>query len=195
MWVVKLGGSLVEASDHLSLSEWLRVSAEHGGGRVILVPGGGPFANQVRRLQQRWQFSDSAAHRMALLAMQQMALLFLDLEPRLESCRTAEIPSALARRKVALWRPEVAELDQDNVAASWTITSDSLAAWLARKIAARRLILVKSKVPPSQDPQHLRDAGIVDACFCDFLPASIEFNCYYKNLFDRFAQELCTFMR
>ena len=48
MWVVKLGGSLAYASE---LPRWLSALAEGAGGRAIIVPGGGPFADQVRHAQ------------------------------------------------------------------------------------------------------------------------------------------------
>lgn len=188
MWVVKLGGSLAEDS---SLQEWLRTLAEYGRGRVVIVPGGGRFADQIRMMQQCWKFNDRIAHSMALLSMHQIGLLFLGLEPRLELCRTQEIPAALRRWKAAVWLPQIAELDQDGVPASWAVTSDSLAAWLAGKIAAKRLVLVKSKVSTTQDPILLRNAGIVDAAFPDWLPATVEFNCYHRNEFERFGRELC----
>ena len=47
---------------------------------MVIVPGGGAFADQVRLAQQHWQFDDKTAHSMAILAMQQMALLFKGLK-------------------------------------------------------------------------------------------------------------------
>jgi aspartokinase-like uncharacterized kinase len=64
MWVVKLGGSLF-GSDHLG--SWLSLLAKVGS--LVVVPGCGPFADQVRQAQHRWGFDDSTAHIMALLAM------------------------------------------------------------------------------------------------------------------------------
>ena len=72
MWVVKLGGSL--NSDPV-LPQWLELLAELGGGRVIVVCGGGAFADEVRRAQAHWHFDDLPAHNMAVLAMAQTAYL------------------------------------------------------------------------------------------------------------------------
>ena len=58
MWVVKIGGSL--ASDEL-LACWLDSLSCYGGGEVVIVPGGGPFAEQARISQQFWHIDDSAA--------------------------------------------------------------------------------------------------------------------------------------
>ena len=72
MWVVKIGGSL--SRDPL-LKRWLSELCDFGGGRVLIVPGGGGFADQVREHQAVWEFDDVAAHNMAVLAMAQHALL------------------------------------------------------------------------------------------------------------------------
>src|SRR5688500_18950677 len=83
--VVKLGGSL-----HASpgLRAWLTAFATEP--RCVVVPGGGPFADTVRRLQDEISFDDLAAHRMAILAMQQYALHLHALEPRLTLAETDE---------------------------------------------------------------------------------------------------------
>jgi hypothetical protein len=49
------------------------------------------------------------------------------------------------------------------------VTSDSLAAWLARRLAAHRLILVKSAPPPPGGPVAWAASGFVDAAFPEFV--------------------------
>ncbi|MFN0316892.1 MAG: aspartate kinase, partial [Burkholderiales bacterium] len=66
MWIVKLGGSLSRAG---TLAQWLAAIAQVGRGKIIVVPGGGSYADAVRDEQERWRFDDSCAHSMALLAM------------------------------------------------------------------------------------------------------------------------------
>ena len=68
----------------------------------LKVAGGGVFADAVRSAQQRFTFSDAAAHAMALLAMEQYAALLADLDPALRRCADAgEIRAALAAGSVA----------------------------------------------------------------------------------------------
>ncbi|MFI3221643.1 MAG: uridylate kinase, partial [Methylococcaceae bacterium] len=58
-------------------------------------------------------------------------------------------------------------LDQSGVPASWDITSDSLAAWLATQISATELILVKSSViDPQASLEQLAAQQIIDQGFC-----------------------------
>ena len=165
--VVKLGGSLAKAH---TLKGWLKIVARHGAGRAVLVPGGGVFADAVRAAQRDFDFSDLAAHHMAVLAMEQYALLLADLEPSFRLCTTeCQIDAALAARSVALWRPYAMVAAAADVATSWDLTSDSLAAWLARKIGAARLVLVKSaRSDGPVDPERLAAHGLVDSAFPAF---------------------------
>ncbi len=163
--IVKLGGSLAAAG---TLRGWLDTVLAHGRGRCILVPGGGDFADGVREAQRRLGFSDRTAHRMALLAMQQYALLLTELAPALRPCEDdAEISAALAAGSIALWLPSRMVEADPAIAGSWDVTSDSLAAWLARRVGATRLVLVKSAPAPDPplSPDRLAALGLVDAAF------------------------------
>jgi aspartokinase-like uncharacterized kinase len=163
--IVKLGGSLAAAG---TLRTWLDIILTQGGGRCIIVPGGGDFADGVRAAQQRLGFSDRAAHRMALLAMEQYALLLRDLAPALRPCESAaQIAAALGAGGIALWLPSRMVTADPAIAESWDVTSDSLAAWLAPRIGATRLVLVKSAPAPrpTPSPERLAALGLVDPAF------------------------------
>jgi aspartokinase-like uncharacterized kinase len=161
MWVVKLGGSLHEAP---ALRPRLAELATIPGPARIVVPGGGPFADTVRALQPRLGFDELAAHRMAILAMQQFGLALQALEPRLS---LAESEAELRAARAAVWLPWALAGLEPGIAASWAVTSDSLAAWLAARLGAERLILVKSApiAPGEATAEALAAAGLVDAAF------------------------------
>ena len=110
MQVVKLGGSL---SHSHALTDCLNVIADNPCKKTVIVPGGGDFANQVRFAQQRWQFNDEIAHEMAILAMQQMALVFKGLHPNFKLATSLnEIKQLLLYHNVIIWSPAVFELNQ-----------------------------------------------------------------------------------
>ena len=169
MIVVKLGGSLLQ-SDALikSLNSVVQNYADRA---VVIVPGGGAFADQVRLAQHRWQFDDNTAHRMAILAMQQMALLIKGLKDDFSiACSVTDIQKQLRQKKIVVWSPDIVELDNAAINASWDITSDSLAAWLAKSLPATELILVKSAmIDASRSLEQLAKLDIVDKGFCDFV--------------------------
>lgn len=182
MWVVKLGGSL-QYSDQLPL--WLAEMAEHGDGKIVIVPGGGAFADQVRRAQQHWHFGDAAAHRMALLAMEQYGLMLHDMEPRLCITRSGdEIVSTLQKGKAAIWLPASMILQCKEIPVGWDISADSIAAWLTISLQAQRLLLVKSfKLAPGLHPiPGLIRHGLLDLAFAEMVEGhGFEVNWLYRD--------------
>ena len=168
MIIIKLGGSLSRSDALLNCLN--AVEKKYQGRAVVIVPGGGAFADQVRLAQQHWQFDDNTAHHMALLAMKQMALMFKGLKPGFTIADTvAAIQDPLNLKKTVIWSPDIIELDNAGIQASWDITSDSLAAWLATTVSASELILIKSAVVDAGLSLHqLARQNIVDQAFCDF---------------------------
>lgn len=170
--VVKLGGSHAFAPH---LGDWLDALGACGG-QVVLVPGGGPFADAVRLAQARLSFDDGAAHHMALLAMEQFGCALTSLGRGMTlSGSLAAIRRALRGRRVPVWSPAAMVLAA-GIPASWEVTSDSLAAWLAGRLRCPRLLLVKhmDALPGggSAGVEELAAAGIVDPAFAAFLGAS-----------------------
>jgi 5-(aminomethyl)-3-furanmethanol phosphate kinase len=167
MIVVKLGGSLARSG---SLARCLDVLATARRPAVI-VPGGGGFADAVRAEQSRIGFSDRAAHHMAILAMEQYALMLADHQPRLKPCRSIEeMRRTLAAGDPAIWLPTTLALGDPTIPQSWDVTADSLAAWLARRLGAERLILVKSvAVSRPLDIAALAADGMIDKAFTSFV--------------------------
>ncbi len=142
MWVVKLGGSLLGSAE---LPRWLELLAEHGDGRIVLVPGGGVFAEAVREAQKLSGVDDAVAHRLAVLAMDQYGLLLAGLCPRLTTAASElELDEHSWQHRAMVWLPSRMVLAEDGIPCSWEVTSDSLAAWLAGRLGASRLVLVKS---------------------------------------------------
>ncbi|CAM2196244.1 aspartate kinase [Paraburkholderia sp. A1RI_3L] len=168
MWVVKIGGSL---SHEPALRTWLTELCELGGGRVVIVPGGGDFADKVRQYQGEWHFDDLAAHNMCLLAMTQYAILMQGVLPELVLASSeAKIRRALRDGHVAVWVPTALMRDTPDAMSNWDTTSDSLAAWLSTMLNAERLIVVKSCPIGDGEPlETLASSGVVDRRFLDYV--------------------------
>ncbi|MGI4976058.1 MAG: aspartate kinase [Janthinobacterium lividum] len=154
--VVKLGGSHADAP--ALRGAWLRALAA-ADGPVVLVPGGGPFADAVRVQQAAMGYGDDVAHDMALLAMEQYGLVLAAAPGFAAAASEARIASVLAQGRVAVWMPAAMLAQARGVEKGWGVTSDSLALWLAARLGARAAVLVK------------RDAGApgLDAAFAGFL--------------------------
>jgi aspartokinase-like uncharacterized kinase len=161
--IVKLGGSLLAGGRLAELLETLTGATRP----VAIVPGGGPFADAVRAAQHAHGFSDAAAHRMAVLAMSQLAWLMMELQPRLASAvRLADFRKLWMRGQIPVWLPSRLVNHDRMVPQDWTITSDGLAARLAERLHARQVILVKSlRVPATALLSDLVSANVVDPSF------------------------------
>jgi 5-(aminomethyl)-3-furanmethanol phosphate kinase len=163
--VVKLGGSVVRSPE---LAAWLDALAAVPR-RIVVVPGGGALADEVRACQSQLGFGDPAAHRMALLAMDQLAWAVAGLRQGFTVGATeTELREALARGKIAVWAPYALVTGRPDVEESWRLTSDSLALWLAARLGASRCYLIKSIARPKAarlGASQLAREGIVDAAF------------------------------
>ena len=162
--VVKVGGSLLAHPVHIaSVLEALDAAAATA--RLLVVPGGGPFADAVRDVDRQFGLSEEAAHWMAILAMDQFAHF---LGSRLRAAAVVSGPADLAgaygRRELPVLAPSRWLRQADPLPHSWDVTSDSIAAWVAREVGANRLVLVKP-------PGVASDA--VDAYFHRALPAGV----------------------
>ncbi|MCU7878314.1 MAG: amino acid kinase [Candidatus Thiodiazotropha sp. (ex Lucinoma borealis)] len=170
MWVVKLGGSLAYSED---LQGWLRVLASDSS--LVIVPGGGPFADQVRHAHNQWEFDESTAHWMALLAMEQFGTMLCALQPGLTAAASVEeIDDVQQRGETPVWMPSLMVMAEPDIAHSWEVTSDSLCAWLSGRVGADTLLLVKS-IPLtgiSQDVDKLAEGGVIDSEFSRYFQSN-----------------------
>jgi len=162
--VVKIGGSLLAHPTHIvPVLDALDQAAT--GGKLLIVPGGGPFADTVRDVDRRFELSQAAAHWMAILAMDQYAHF---LASRLHAASVAwdpgDIAAAYRRHELPVLAPSRWLRQADPLPHSWDVTSDSVAAWVAGAVGAARLVLVK---PPGVT------SDAVDAYFHRALPAGI----------------------
>lgn len=159
--VIKVGGSLAETgrlSAILAMIAAARIP-------VVIVPGGGPFADAVRRLQDEMHFDDALAHRLAMLAMEQMAECIVSQQTGMKVARSIdEISDAVMDGEIPVWAPLDMIGEDETIAANWTATSDSLSGRLAELLGAR-LVLLKSVGGNGASADELASRGVVDPLF------------------------------
>ncbi len=163
--VVKLGGGLLAHPEQFAavLEEVDRAARRQ---RLVVVPGGGPFADVVRDVDARLAAGDDAAHWMAVLAMDQHAQLVASrLRGGLVAVDIEGIWSALASGLVPVLAPFQWLRLVDPLPHSWDVTSDSIAAWVAGALGSPRLVLVK--------PPGVTGPGLLDAYFSTALPPGV----------------------
>ncbi|HEV7821055.1 MAG TPA: aspartate kinase [Burkholderiales bacterium] len=168
IWVVKIGGSLAESA---ALPRWLDIIATAGAGRVVLVPGGGRWADAVREAQKQEDFDDRVAHRKALRAMEEFGKILAGMRGNLvPTSAIAQMREVLRKDHVPVWMPYEMAIADARIPETWEVTSDSLAAWLAGELNASTLLLVKSLQMSGAQPgiEELVRRGWVDAAFAEF---------------------------
>ncbi len=145
--VIKVGGSLIKEAPELVD----RLVKEFGSGglktpeevcsseglpySILIVPGGGVFTDAVRETDKSFSLSENAAHWMAILGMEQYACYLQD------KSRAVEIDSiASPPQGVSILFPYRLLRNEDPLPHSWDVTSDTIAAWVAKQTGA---ILIK----------------------------------------------------
>lgn len=163
--VIKLGGSLFDLPD--LGSRLLRFLNGQTFARPVIIPGGGRFADEVRRVDELLGLGDDLAHELGVRTLSLTSRLIAGLSERFQ---LATSPDQLSSIWEAGLLPvlDIAELTLQHspLPASWAVTSDSIAAWVCSLHEESQLVLVKS-VPLGGSPS-LSDAaelGLVDGYF------------------------------
>jgi aspartokinase-like uncharacterized kinase len=164
--VVKVGGGLTAVPGALD-AVGAALAAAGRRRRIVVVPGGGPFADAVRDFERRERLSSDAAHWMAILGMDQYAQVLTE---RIGGAVLVDEPgaigTAIGTAGVAVLAPYRWMRAADVLPHSWGATSDSVAAFVAGALDAERLVLVK---PVDGSP----GSEMVDPCFAAVLPAGL----------------------
>ena len=160
--VLKVGGSL--ADDPASLTRLCQeLSALAKAHRIAVVPGGGEFADTVRKLDRTYGLSNTTAHKMAVLAMDQYGLLLSDITPKSYVSHSLKEVSNSAKGTLPILLPSKLMFREDPLEHSWDVTSDTIAAYVAQLLDAEKLVLVTDVDGIfSEDPKKTLDAKLIE---------------------------------
>jgi len=129
--VLKVGGSLIDYIP--ALIRQIESITLHDCQSILIVPGGGVFADNIRKFQQIYSISDDAAHWMAVLAMEQYAYYLIDRTGIKYTDRLEELEPGIS----ILLPYQILHQDDNELKHSWDATSDTIAAWVAHRIGSR----------------------------------------------------------
>ena len=157
MIVAKVGGSLYDwPALGPTLRAWLAAQPEP----VLLFPGGGAAADAVRSWDRVHSLGEAEAHWLAIRSLSLAAHFLHRLAPALAVVEAA-VPGIL--------NPHPYFRAQSGPPHTWSVTSDSLALWVAIHSDASKLVLLKSADAPGGD---WSEAGFVDEHFAVLLEKS-----------------------
>lgn len=150
--VCKVGGSLQAFSELADAIRQLAadlttvsgVDRMASGVKLLLIPGGGGFADHVRWLTPKVSLSDEAAHWLAIRTLSVSALFLQQILP---DATLIEKLEQLTPGESGLYILDPWHFLRDAgrmVPVGWHVTSDSIAAYVAQAAGASRLLLLKS---------------------------------------------------
>lgn len=140
--VLKVGGSLSRGAGLENLCR--EISCLGVRYHLLIVPGGGRFADEVRDAYRQYNVDETTAHHMALLAMDQFGYLLNGLiAGSLLASDLLSACSAAQSGKAAILLPSALIMHADPLPHSWQVTSDTISAWIAHQSHCGRLVLLK----------------------------------------------------
>ncbi len=166
--VIKLGGSLLDWPElRRRLHRWL--DAEPPATNVLIV-GGGLIVDGLRAIDGAQQLSSVGSHWLAIQAMSLTSRILSELLPEAVFVDSLSvIRNSLDGALMVLDVEPVLRAEQGgggSLAEGWHISSDSIAAHIARRLEAAELVLLKSADPPHRSSaKQLAASGYVDAYF------------------------------
>lgn len=138
-WVLKIGGSLFPEKA-IDLCRFL-LNHREVSGRMLIICGGGKFANQVRDYNDTLGFSNTANHRSAIMCMDIIGTLLEDKVEGLKTVNSLEDAVKVSEYgKIPVLNSYALMEDQDPLEHSWRVTSDSIALYISNRLKAKLLI-------------------------------------------------------
>lgn len=147
--LIKLGGSLLDCE---SLQDLVNecVSEISKEKQPVFVIGGGAVADAVRQWDQIHNLGDKTAHDIALHSLTLTECMIEALIPKCErvvdiqSLKESEAKGNWPILAANNWLTNSREEFSIDLPENWTVTSDSIAAWLAASLNIEELLLLKS---------------------------------------------------
>lgn len=160
MWILKIGGSWI-TSNHLNeLIDLLKKKALAE--NLILVVGGGCFADSVRWAFKKKKMSMKTANYLALKSTEIFAYMLKEIDQDIQLIKN--IKSLKKKGNLKVWLPSKLLKDEPSFLKNWDSTSDSVAAWLYETLNAKGLLFIKSLKLTRKiyNLKYLQDQKIID---------------------------------
>lgn len=158
--------------------------------KIAVVPGGGKFADAVRDFDAKFGLAETVSHKMAILAMDQYGLFLSKMIPNSSLCDTLTNAKRIARAGLApVFLPSKLLSRHDPFEPSWDVTSDSIAAYLAAKLQAKKAIFATDVDGIfTRDPKRYENAQLLSIVYADEL-AKLDSRTSVDKFLPRFLKE------
>jgi len=142
--IFKIGGNILENSKYIesTISQLTKLYEEKTLQKIILIPGGGSYANFIRKIDKELKLGDDLAHWMAIYSMNYNGLTLKGKYPELdfiENLKSFEI----SNNYFCIFLPYNYLRKNDTLPHNWDVTSDSIALYLADQLHFNQCFLIK----------------------------------------------------
>lgn len=151
MWIVKIGGSWLQNPKLPSLVSFLQKFANQ---EIVLVVGGGVFAETVRDVYKANKMSEATGHVLAMKATEIFAYYLKSINP--DILITHKITNFI-KKNLNLWLPTEKLSFEKKFEKNWESTSDSIATWLYSNTNSKGVVFIKSLSFANDEKLKLKD--------------------------------------
>ncbi|NVM16065.1 MAG: hypothetical protein HWN80_00010 [Candidatus Lokiarchaeota archaeon] len=142
--IFKIGGKVLENPNNLesTISQLTQLKRDGTLEKIIIIPGGGSYANFIRLLEREIKLGGDLAHWMAVYSMNFNGIKLGGKYPELE-CIEDFKKLQQVNKKFCIFLPLNFLRDNDALPHSWDVTSDSIAFYIACKLQLNYCFLIK----------------------------------------------------
>ncbi|MFX1389716.1 MAG: hypothetical protein ACFE9Z_06625 [Promethearchaeota archaeon] len=142
--IFKIGGKILENIENLNstISQFKQLNIEKLLNKIILIPGGGSFANFIRKVYSELKFTEEIAHWMGIISMNYNGLELKNKFPELDIIENFN-KLKKSDKSIIVFLPYEFLKEQDKLPHSWDVTSDSIAILLAKELGLKECFLIK----------------------------------------------------
>ncbi|MFX0024064.1 MAG: hypothetical protein ACFE9S_17180 [Candidatus Hermodarchaeota archaeon] len=142
--VFKIGGKILDDFENLNstIAQLNQLYEEKVLDKIILIPGGGSFANFIRKIYSELKFTEEIAHWMGIISMNYNGLELNKKFPNLPAIENLEKLKEM-EKIFCIFLPYEFLKENDNLPHSWDVTSDSISLFIAKELELNECFLIK----------------------------------------------------
>ncbi len=144
MAIFKIGGKILDNFKNLdfTISQLSQLYNDGVLDKIILIPGGGSFANFIRKIYSELKFTEEIAHWMGIISMNYNGLELKNKFPDLEIIEDFNQLKEL-NKGFTIFLPYEFLKENDQLPHSWDVTSDSITLFIAEELGLQECFLIK----------------------------------------------------
>jgi len=151
MWIVKIGGSWLKNPKLPLLINFLQKFAKE---KIVLVVGGGVFAETVRNVYKSNKMTEETGHILAMKATEIFAYYLKSINPDI---RITNRVTNFIKKNLNLWLPTEKLSFEKKFQKNWESTSDSIATWLYTNNKSKGVVFIKALGFENEEKEKVKD--------------------------------------